>query len=118
MHTHTQETVCELIIQKKNTIQGVVIFPDNQRGLLFAAERVFEFDPLNDFNIQGEHHSLFLRNASIAVDKYFPGVFIKGNNKIRNVYGTFTNISRNLFFVMTNDDILKEDVRILNDSFE
>ncbi|KAI2808085.1 hypothetical protein BLOT_006027 [Blomia tropicalis] len=95
-------TLCNVITDGHNyPIQGAVFFPHDSSGLLFVRERVFTFKPLSDFN--QETHTLTISTQGIPIEKYFQNIFLKDDSKIFNVYGTFTNYSGSLFFVLSNE---------------
>ena len=98
-------TLCESVIHGETVIQGVVFYPGNSKGLLFSADRVFEFNPNTDVVRGVDAHGLHIRSEGVHVEKYFPGLYLKDGNSIFNVYGLFTNSSRNIFFILKNDAV-------------
>lgn len=95
-----KETVCDVVVSGRQSIQGVVIYP-NGMGDLFVGNEAFSFQVGTDLAQDGR--SLHLKKPGVHVEKHFPGVYLNGGSQIYNVYGLFTNSSSNIFFIMIND---------------
>ena len=104
------------MLNKEHVIQAVVI-PNTNQGLMFVNDIVYEFNPETNFN--EAEHALYLQKSGQHVERFFDGVYLKGNH-IFNVYSLFTNETRMYFFIMTNDDenkVAKDEVGVSIGSF-